>query len=88
MEINKIIVWTSPTSLFQKIFVMKEGTMIDKMGVQINDLEETLFSLVDKYEIYQIDFSGTQSFAKGIGDKLNNNQITKYNCTKISINYV
>jgi hypothetical protein len=78
METNKIIVWTSPIAPFQKIYVIKNGDMVDQVGVQFDDLEDVIVAMCQKYSITQIDFSGTHSYGKRVGDSLEANNVTKY----------
>ena len=85
---NKIIIWTSPTAPFQKIYVMKEGELVDQMGVLPNNLEGIVYALVDKYQIMDIDFSGTPSFAEGFMTTLRNNQIIHYGRECLNIGFV
>lgn len=85
--INKIIVWTSPTVPFQRVYVIKNGDMIDQVGVQFDDLEEVIVAMCQKYNITQIDFSGIHSYGKRIGDLLEANNVAKYGLT-FDIRYI
>ena len=78
MDVNKIIVWTNPTAPFQKVYVMKDGTLVDQLGVKFEDVEDVVYALADKYHISQVDFSGTPSYGEKIANNLKNNQIVKY----------
>lgn len=88
MEVNKIIVWTSPVAPFQKIYVMKDGVLVDQMGIMPNNIVDILFSLVDKYDIDNIDFSGAHSFAKNFADELKKEQVARYSHERLNINFI
>ena len=66
MNVNRIVIWTSPTVRFQKLYVFKDGEMVDQVGVTVEDLNDTLLALMDKYHIKQLDFSGTHNYAEGL----------------------
>jgi hypothetical protein len=88
MAANKIIVWTNPTAPFQKIYVMKDGALVDQMGIMPNNIEDIVYALVDKYQITDIDFSGAKSFAEHFADALKNNQVIRYGEQKLNINFI
>ena len=88
MEVSKIIVWTSPVAPFQKIYVMKEGVLVDQMGIMPNNIVDIVFSLVDKYEITNIDFSGAHSFAENFANELKKDQIAHYGHECLNINFI
>lgn len=88
MEVNKIIVWTSPVAPFQKIYVMKDGILVDQMGIMPNNIVDIIFSLVDKYNIENIDFSGTHSFAENFVNELKKEQVARYSHERLNINFI
>ena len=85
---DKIIVWTSPVAPFQKIYVMKDGELVDQMGIMPNDIVDVVYALVDKYKIMDIDFSGAKSFATSFADELRNNQVIHYGHECLNINFI
>lgn len=88
MEVNKIIVWTSPVAPFQKIYVMKDGVLVDQMGIMPNNIVDIIFSLVDKYDIENIDFSGAHSFAENFANELKKEQVARYSHERLNINFI
>lgn len=88
MEVNKIIVWTSPVAPFQKIYVMKDGVLVDQMGIMPNNIVDIIFSLVDKYNIENIDFSGAHSFAENFANELKKEQVARYGHGRLNINFI
>lgn len=85
-NISKIVVWTSPVAPFQKIYVFKEGTLVDQMGIMPNNIVDIIFELVDKYQINDIDFSGTYSFGKSFMDEIQKQAVTQYK--ELNVNFV
>lgn len=88
MSVNRIVIWTSPTIRFQKLYVFKDGEMVDKAGVTIEDLNDTLLAFMDKYHIRQLDFSGTHSYAEGLVRDFQAKSNLKFGVNDIRINYV
>ena len=88
MKIDKIIVWTSPVAPFQKIYVMKEGVLVDQAGIMPNDIVDVIFAIVDKYQIDNIDFSGARSFAESFVNELKKEQIVRYGHESLNINFI
>lgn len=88
MEVSKIIVWTSPVAPFQKIYVMKDGVLVDQMGITPNDIVDVVFAVADKYEINKIDFSGARSFAENFMKELQQNQVARYGHRRLDINFI
>ena len=88
-DISKIIVWTNPTAPFQKIYVFKNGNLMEQMGVKFEDAQEIISELCKVHNINQIDFSGTTSYGQKIGDELKKNCATKYGFnTPLEISYI
>lgn len=87
-NMNKIIVWTNPTAPFQKIYVMKNNEIVDQLGVMPNNLEDIIYTLVDKYEITDIGFSGAHSFAERFMSELKKGQTIRYGCERLSIQFI
>ena len=85
---NKIVIWTSPTIRFQKLYVFKEGEMVDQIGVTVEDLNETLLALMNKYNINRLDFSGTHSYAEGLVKDFQEKSMLKFGVNDVRINYV
>ena len=89
MSVNRIVTWTSPTVRFQKIYVFKDGEMIDQVGVTVEELNETLLALMEKYSIKQLDFSGSHLYAQGLVKNFQeSNPTLKFDINNIRIHYV
>lgn len=83
---DRIIVYTSPVAPLQKILAIKDGQLIDQVGIWPNDLVETIFAMVQKYDIQDIDFTGIKSFALNFIEEMK--QPSAYNSNNLNINFV
>jgi len=88
MTYDRIVIWTSPTERFQKLYVFKDGALIDQMGVEPENLSDTLTALVNKYTINRLDFSGTHSYAEGLVHEFQEKSMLDFGVNDIRINYV
>lgn len=86
---NKIIIWTSPVENFQKIYVFKDGVIVDQFGIQVTELNEILPALIEKYSINRLDFSGSHIYAEGLVKSFQESAPhLKFGLNDIRINYV
>lgn len=88
MEVNRIIIWTNPTAPFQKIYVMKDGALVDQMGVKFEDVEDVTYALANKYDITEIHVSGTRAYGEKIAHDIENNQVIHYGHKQFNISFV
>lgn len=88
METNKIIIWTNPTVPFQKIYVMKDGVLVDQMGVKFDDVEAIVYELAKKYDIQDIHFSGTTAYGEKIAKDIEKNEVTQYGQKYFNIKFI
>ena len=85
---DRIIIWTSPLAPFQQLYIYKDSEKVDQIGAQVNDLADILTTAIEKYKIYQLDFSGSHIFAQGLVRAFQQHYATKYSIDNITINYV
>lgn len=88
MNIDRVIAWVSPVAPYQKLYVFQDGVLIDQAGVKIEDLEDTIYAFLKKYNINQLHFSGTHSFAEKLGDKIKMVGMQEYGLNDLVIKYV
>ena len=88
MTNDRIVIWTSPTIRFQKLYVFKDGVMVDQIGVIVEDLNETLAAFIEKYSIRRLDFSGSHNYAKGLVEDFQEKSMLKFGVNDIRISYV
>lgn len=73
---NKILVNTNPVA-FQKVIVIENDIIIDQIGVQAEDLAETIHACAVKYNISEVNFLGLREYALGLmRDAQNNTQFS------------
>ena len=51
----------------------------------MSNIPDTIFELSRTYDVYQVDLSGAEHFAKGIIKQIQEKEITKYNENKLTI---
>lgn len=85
---NKIIIRGEVASLYQHIYVYKNGERVDYIGVQFNDLAETVISCLEKYKLNQVTLSGSRFYMEGVEEEIKKANMTKYNNLEISFKYV
>ena len=85
---DKIIVYTSPVAPLQKIFIMKDGKLVDQVGITPNYITDVVIEAVNKYQVKDIDFTGSESFAENFMNELKTNQISVYGHECLNINFV
>ena len=83
---DRIIVYASPVAPLQKIMAIKDGQLIDQVGIWPSYLVETIFAMVQKYDIQDIDFTGLKSFALNFIEEMK--QPNTYNFNNLNINFV
>ena len=88
MNLDRIVVWMSPTAPYQKIYVFQEGVLVDQAGIAIDDFEEVIYDFLIKYKINHLHFSGVHSFAETFGEKIRTESVIKYGLNDLIIKYV
>ena len=88
MTYDRIVIWTSPTERFQKLYVFKDGALVDQMGIEVDNFYDTLNALIEKYSINRLDFSGTRSYSEGLANDFQEKSMLNFGVNDIRINYV
>jgi hypothetical protein len=88
MTYDRIVIWTSPVEKFQKLYVFKDGVLVDQMGIAVDDLNDTLEALISKYTINRLDFSGAHAYAEGLVKDFQEKSMLDFGVNDIRINYV
>ena len=74
--------------LIKNVFVYEDGNKIETTITNLDNLSNTLFELIDKYNTNEINLIGNLKFSKGIKEKIENAEMTKYNDNKINIELI
>ncbi len=85
---KKIVSVIKPFTYNQNVFVYEDGNKIETTITNLDNLSNTLFELIDKYNTNEINLIGNLKFSKGIKEKIENAEITKYNDKKINIELI
>ncbi|MGN0992856.1 MAG: hypothetical protein ACI4PE_02950 [Bacilli bacterium] len=85
---KKIVTMLQPFTINQNIIVYENGNKIDLIEVNMDNINEAILNLVEKYNIKQIDFVGAKQYAKGIGNQLEKSELVKFGKSELEINYL
>ena len=86
---RKIITMLQPFAKNQNVVVYENGNKIALREVSIEDLPNEVSQLVIEYNVKQIDFIGAKQYAKGLGTKIQENELLKSNNQEdLIINYL
>ena len=85
---KKIVSVIKPFTYNQNVFVYEDGNKIETTIANLDNLSNTLFELIDKYNTNEINLIGNLKFSKGIKEKIENAEMTKYNDNKINIELI
>lgn len=85
MERYTLIAQVSPVSLNTITVYNNVDKCVESIqNVSASELYSIMLATIEGYNITEVVFQGTECFAKGIGNKLNN--VTNYN--KLNIKYI
>lgn len=83
---KKIIGVIKPFEYKQTLLVYEDGNKIDICETSMNDLNNSLFSLMEKHNVQKIDFTGPKKFLNGLSEQIQEKGKTKF--TNIEINII
>lgn len=85
---NKIICLLNAYTLEQEIIVYENTNKVEIAKTTIENLNNKLFELVNKYNVATVSLHGARQFTKGIGQNIQKYELNKYNENKIEIIYL
>lgn len=85
---KKIVGVLRPFDLEQSFYVYENGNKIDMAHPTVDEINEVVFSFVEKYNISQIDLTGPKQYSKGISKKIKETEMLKYNKNSIEVNLI
>lgn len=85
---KKIIAILHPFEYKHFIYVYQDGNKIDMTKVLIDDVPDNIITFAEKYEINKIELSGPKQYAKGIQNKIQEYEITKYGKSRLDIELI
>lgn len=85
---KKIVCVLRPFTMAQNIFVYEDGNKIEVTTSTLDKINDALVELVQKHSINEIELVGSKMYAKGIQNKIEKAELTKYNTNNISIKII
>ena len=85
---KKIIAILHPFEYKHFIYVYQDGNKIDMAKVLIDDVPDNIITFAEKYEINKIELSGPKQYARGIQNKIQECEITKYGKSRLNIELI
>lgn len=85
---KKIVTMIRPFDMEQTLMVYEDGNKIDIAKTTLEDLYPSIFALMDKHEVYQLDLVGPKSYTKGLKNQIETAAMTKYETNKIEVNII
>lgn len=85
---KKIIGMVRPFEMQQSLVVYEDGNKIDICQTTLDDLNTNLFMLMDKHNVYRLDFVGPKKFLNGLSEQIKTAAATKYTENTIEINII
>ena len=85
---KKIIGIIQPFVATQQIYVYEDGNKLACEQPRMNELNETIFSLMEEYNVVQLDLVGPKQYNRGLSKKIKEAEMTKFSSNKLEINIV
>ena len=85
---TKIIGILNPFDLIQTCYVYQNGQEIEIMQGKMLEIPEIILTLAKKYNVNQIDLSGSKNYLEGIIKKTKEKELSKYNMNTLNFNFV
>lgn len=85
---KKIIAILHPFEYKHFIYVYQDGNKIDMAKVLIDDVPDNIITFAEKYKINKIELSGPKQYARGIQNKIQEYEITKYGKSRLDIELI
>ena len=85
---KKIIGMVRPFDMQQSLMVYEDGNKIDICQTTLDNLNNDLFMLMDKHQVYRLDFVGPKKFLQGLSEQIQEKAKTKYQNNQIEINII
>lgn len=85
---SKITAVIKPFSLRQNFYVYENGNKIDSANPKIDEINDTIFLFMQKYNVDQLDLIGSKQFNSGLKKKIQEAEFTKFGKTALEINII
>ncbi len=88
MTTDKIVGILRPFDRRQNFYVYKDGNKVDKISVTLDEMNNSIFALSEKYQITRLDLTGPKQYARGIAKQLQEAEMIKYEKNILEINII
>lgn len=85
---TKIVAVIKPFERLQSLYVYKDGNQIDFIEPTMDNLNKSLFSLVDEHEATHLDMVGPKQYLNGLSQQIEKEEMIKYSNKKLIINII
>lgn len=85
---KKIVGALKPFILKQDFYVYEDSNKIYAFSTTIDKLSEDILAVAEQYQVNQLDLVGPKQYSKGIGNKIEEAEMAKYNKNILEINYL
>lgn len=85
---KKIVGVVRPFDRKQNFYVYEDGNKLAIATPTIDEINNTIFSFVDTYDVHQVDLVGPKQYLRGLGKKIKEAELTKYNKNELEINII
>jgi hypothetical protein len=85
---KKIIGVIKPFDMKQNFYVYEDGNKLDSASPTIDEISETIFALMQEYDVSQLDLVGPKQYNKGLSKKIKEAEMVKYDKNTLEINIV
>ncbi|AXF52464.1 MAG: hypothetical protein [Caudoviricetes sp.] len=82
---KKIIAIIAPFQLKQDVYVYEDGNKVDIRYPKLEELEETIFSLSEQYDVEKVNLIGSKQFNRGLVKKIKEKELSKYQKNRLDI---
>jgi hypothetical protein len=72
----------------QNFYVYEDGNKLDSASPTIDEISETIFALMQEYDVSQLDLVGPKQYNKGLSKKIKEAEMVKYDKNTLEINIV
>lgn len=83
---RKIIGMIEPFSLRQTFYVYEDGNKIASAEPKIEEINETVFSFMQEYDVNELNLLGPKQYNRGLSKKLKQEELNKFGLNKLEIN--
>lgn len=84
----KIVGMLKPFVLKQSFVVYEDGQKLDVKEATADEINDTIFALMEQYDINQIDFTGPKNYCRGISRRFEEAEMAKYSENKVKVNII